>query len=245
MATTAAPSTYLRHLPEIFRSPLPDGSTPFLGEFLKVFEALLAGREDARAIGVDGIEDLIGRFPEFIDAALAPVDDAAATAAPFRSQFLDYLASWAALSLDQNWDLEKKRQWTRRIMPMYRRRGTRAGLQDYLDTFVGGDVVISEPPGGFTLADPASTILGVNTFLAGGSAYYFRVGINYAFTSPFDLTGWLNVQRGTRAIIDLEKPAHTYYTLDARTPGFVLASPGHTVLGRETLLWQHSTPLEF
>ena len=50
-----------------------------------------------------------------------------------------------------------------------------------------------------------------------------------------------------RAIIDLEKPAHTYYALDARTPGFVLGVQpghpffGHTVLGRETLLWQHAT----
>ena len=97
--------------------------------------------------------------------------------------------------------------------------------------------------GGFTLADPGSSTLGVDTFLAGGAAYYFRVGLNYAFDEPFDLTGWINVQRGTRAIIDLEKPAHTYYTLVTRTPGFILAKPGHTMLGRETLIWQDSNPL--
>lgn len=246
MANGSAPSTYLRQLPEIFRAPRPDGSSPFLGEFLKIFEALLAGREDAQAIGVSGLEDMIEQFPEFIDAALAPIDNPVAPSGDaLRSEFLDYLASWAALAFDQNWDLGKKREWARRIMPLYRRRGTRAGLQDYLNTFVGDDVFISEPPGGFTLADAASSTLGVDTFLSGAPAYYFRVGINYAFTSPFDLTGWINVQRGTRAIIDLEKPAHTYYTLDARTPGFVLAVPGHTVLAKETLIWQTANPLEF
>jgi len=238
-----APSAYLRHLPEIVRSPRPDGGAPFLGEFLKIFEALLAGRDDARDIGVSGLEDVIARFGEFIDAALAPVEPPA-PGQPLRSEFLDYLASWAALALDQNWSLEKKREWARHIVPMYKRRGTRSGLQDYLRTFVNDNVFISEPPGGFTLADPASSTLGVDTFLAGAPAYYFRVGINYAFDGPFDLNEWLNIQKGTRAIIDLEKPAHTYYTLDTRTPGFVLARPGHTVLGRETLLWESSTPLE-
>jgi phage tail-like protein len=239
------PSTYLRHLPEIFRAPRPDGSAPFLGEFLKIFEALLAGREDAHDIGIEGVEDVIDRFPEAIDAALAPVDrPLPALGEALTSELLDYLASWAALALDQNWNLEKKREWTRRIIPLYQRRGTRGGLQDYLNTFVGDNVGVSEPPGGFILAMPGSTTLGVDTFLAGGSAYFFRVGINYAFGEPFTLTGWINIQRGTRAIIDLEKPAHTYYRLDARTRGFWLAQPGYTVLGRETLIWQNSTPLE-
>lgn len=236
------PSTYLGHLPEIYRSPGP-GGTAFLGEFLKVFEALLSGRADAHDFGVRGIEDIIELFPEFIDPALARIDNPAAPAGvPLRSEFLDYLASWAALTLDQNWDLGKKREWTRRIMPLYKRRGTRAGMQDYLNTFVGSNVRISEPPGGFTLADPDSTVLGINTFLAGAPAYYFRVAINYAFDEPFELDGWINIQTGTRAIIDLEKPAHTYYTLDTRTPGFILARAGHTVLGRETLIWRNSTP---
>ncbi len=240
-------SAYLRHLPGIFRAPRADGSAPFLGEFLKIIEALLAGRPDARAIGIAGIEDAIDRFAEHLDAALTPVErptGPGAATAPLRSEFLDYLASWTALALDQNWTLEKKRQWARRIVPFYKRRGTRAGLQGLLQTFVSErNVFISEPPGGFTLADASSTTLGVDTFLAGAPAYYFRVGINYAFDESFDLMGWVNVQRGARAIIDLEKPAHTYYTLVTRTPGFVLARPGHTVLGRESLLWNASEPL--
>jgi Phage tail protein (Tail_P2_I) len=56
-----------------------------------------------------------------------------------------------ALILDQNWDLSKKRQWLKRIVPLYQQRGTRAGLGDYLAMFVGNQAKVDEPPGGFLL----------------------------------------------------------------------------------------------
>jgi phage tail-like protein len=234
-----AESSYLRHLPAIFRAAGPDGAPPFLGEFLKIFEALLSGRDDARALGVRGIEDVIALFPEYIDPALTPIDNPdAADDVPLRSEFLDYLASWAALTLDQNWSLEKKREWARRIMPLYRRRGTRDGLQDYLHTFVGNDVTVDEPPGGFIIAAPDNSTVGVNSFIAGGPAYFFRVRINYAYDMPFDITEWVNVRRGTRAIVELEKPAHTYYSMDTRTPGFIVAQ--RATISADTLLWRRS-----
>ena len=233
------PSAYLRHLPEIFRAPRPDGAPPFLGEFLKIFEALLAGRDDAQAIDVRGIEEVIELFPEMIDPALAPVDDVSATGSvPLRSEFLDYVASWAALALDQNWDLQKKREWTRRILPLYRRRGTRDGLQDYLTTFVGAQVQIDEPDGGITLAVD-NTTLGVDTFLTDAPAYFFRVRIAYGFPpNPFDFSIWNNLIAGTRAIVDLEKPAHTWYQLDARAPGIIIAS--RSTIAVDTLIWANS-----
>jgi phage tail-like protein len=227
-----ASSTYLRHLPEVFRSR-PDGLAPFLGGLLKVFEALLAGRDDAGA--VEGIEALIDRFPETLDAALAPLDD---TAAPLRSEFLDYLASWAALTLDQNWSLEQKREWARRIMPLYRRRGTRDGLQDYLTTFVGNQVRIDEPDGGIRLGIE-NTTLGVDTFLADSPAYFFRVRLTYGFPpNPFDYGVWNNLQARTRAIVDLEKPAHTHYQVDARAPGFIINV--RSTINVDTLIWENT-----
>jgi phage tail-like protein len=241
-----ASSAYLQHLPEAFRTPPAAGIEPFLGRFLKIFEALLSGRADAMPPGapaVRGLEDILGAFVDELDPAFTTVvtsPDGARQDSPF----LAYLASWVALTLDQNWDLDRKRRWLQRIVLLYQRRGTRAGLEEYLSMFVGDHARISEPPGGFTLAVPGSTTLAVDTFLAGAPAYYFRVGIEYAFgTEPFDLTGWLNIRKGTRAIIDLEKPAHTYYTLDTRTPGVILAVHGHAVVGRETLIWQNSRPL--
>jgi len=238
-----APSTYLQHLPEIFRArPAPDVE-PFLGRFLKIFEALLSGRDDAAPPGQDritGLEELLARFADNLDPALTPVVPSA-DGSRLDSPFLGYLASWVALVLDQNWDLAKRRQWVKRIVPLYQRRGTRAALDEYLAMFVGNQAKVDEPPGGFTLQRKGSSTLGVDTFIAGAPAYFFRVRINYAFGSdPFDIATWRNIRQGTRAIVDLEKPAHTYYTLDARTPGIIVARKGHATVGRETLIWQNS-----
>jgi len=228
-------SPYLQHLPEAFRAPRPDGQPPFLADFLKIFEALLAGREDALELGVEGIEHIVERFPEVIDPVLAPLDS---PAAPLRSEFLDYLASWAALTLDQNWDLAKKREWTRRIMPLYKRRGTRDGLQDYLTTFVGDQVLIIEPDGGITLGVDNTTV-GVDMFVADAPAYFFRVRITYGFPpNPFDYGVWNNLIAGTRAIVNLEKPAHTYYQLDARAPGIIINE--RSTINVDTLIWENT-----
>jgi phage tail-like protein len=236
------PSAYLRHLPEIFRSPRPDGTAPFLGEFLKIFEALLAGRNEALTtpgVAIRGIEDIIEGFPEFVDATLTPVESPLpAAGALLRSEFLDYLASWVALALDQNWDLARKREWTRRIVPLYKRRGTRDGLQDYLTTFVGDQVRVDEPDGGITLGVD-NTTLGVDTFILDAPAYFFRVRITYGFPpNPFDFGVWNNLIAGTRAIVDLEKPAHTYYQLDARAPGIIINE--RSTIDVDTLIWENT-----
>jgi len=247
---TDAPSSYLQHLPEIFRArPAPDVE-PFLGRFLKIFEALLSGRDDAAPPGeskVVGLEDILARFPDNLDPALTPVVPSPA-GVRLDSPLLSYLASWVALVLDQNWDLAKRRQWVKRIVSLYQRRGTRAALDEYLAMFVGDQAKVDEPPGGFILGKvnnvKQSSTVGVDTFIAGAPAYYFRVRINYGFGSdPFDIATWRNIRQGTRAIIDLEKPAHTYYTLDARTPGIIVARKGHATVGRETLIWQSSKPV--
>lgn len=250
-----APSSYLQHLPEIFRIPPTPGAEPFLGRFLKVFEALLTERADAPAPGGDkitGLEEILKRFVDCLDPAFAPVQSSP-DGSRLDSLFLTYLASWVALILDQNWDLSKKRRWLKRIVPLYHRRGTRAGLGDYLAMFVGNQAKVDEPPGGFLLGKfktpggaevKGSSTVGVDTFVAGAPAYYFRVRINYAFEAePFDIAVWRNIRKGARAIIDLEKPAHTYYTLDTRTPGIIIARKGHTTVGRETLIWQNSKPV--
>ncbi len=223
----------------MFREDQANGAPAFLGDYLKIFEALLSGREDA--LGMRGIDDTVGQLPEFMDALLTPIDNPAAPPGePLRSEFLDYLASWAALTLDQNWDLQKKREWTRRIIPLYKRRGTREGLQDFLGTFVGNQVRVDEPDGGMTLG-VENTTLAVDAFLADAPAYFFRVRISYGFPpDPFIFAVWNNLLHGTRTIVDLEKPAHTYYQLDARAPGIIVAE--RSTVAEDTLIWENTTP---
>src|SRR4051812_32790484 len=127
-----ATSSYLQHLPEAFRTPSASDAVPFLGRFLKIFEALLSGRDDAMVGGakVDGLEEILDAFVNELDPAFTAVVIGAA--GHLDSPFLSYLASWVALTLDENWDLDKKRRWLQRIVSLYQRRGTRDGLGEYL-----------------------------------------------------------------------------------------------------------------
>ena len=65
----SAPSSYLQYLPEVFRTPPTPGVSPFLGRYLKIFEALLTGRDDAPALPsgekLTGLEEILERFPEW------------------------------------------------------------------------------------------------------------------------------------------------------------------------------------
>src|SRR6185369_12986882 len=142
-----APSAYLEHLPEIFRAPSASGGESFLGQFLKIFEALLSGRDDATLGAVPndrhvrGLEESLGAFVRELD----PTSTTTTTSADGKrldSPFLNYLAIWVALTFDQNWELDRKRQWLHRIVSLYQRRGTRSGLEEYLAMFVGTRVKI-------------------------------------------------------------------------------------------------------
>jgi|GEM_PF-981464 len=254
-------SQYLRFLPEILRGD--DAAGDFLGGYLKIFEALLSGRDEPAAADVPAIERTIDSLPRLMDPALTPVDEVVVAAAPapplLTSPFLDFLGRWVALTFDQNWALDKRREWLRRIVPLYKQRGTFAGLSAYLAMFVGAQARIEEPDGGFIVGTKPSSIVGVSTFIAGAPAYYFRVRLTYGFfPTPFDFTTWKNLRRSTRAIVDLEKPAHTYYTLRASAPGIIVGGPNHggpnaanpalrgrgrATIGRDTLIWNDSKQL--
>jgi hypothetical protein len=57
--------------------------------------------------------------------------------------------------------------------------------------------------------------VGVDTVIGGGPPHYFEVRM---FTDERDPDARIRVERIARAIIDQEKPAHTYYDLDLETP---------------------------
>lgn len=247
------PSEYLKYLPQLFRAGAAGG---FLDGYLQVFEALLSGRPDVPDPEQNrSLEGTIDALPSLMDPALTPVDGGASGAPP-RSEFLDYLARWVALTFDENWPLAKRREWLRRIVPLYKRRGTLAGLSEYLAMFVGQQAKVEELPGGFIVGNKTNSTVGVNSFIAGAPAYFFRVRINYGFPpEPFHIGEWKNLRRGTKAIVDQEKPAHTHYSLRARTPGIIVggakyggpraADPqardkGRATVGRDTLVWQES-----
>lgn len=237
-------SEYLQYLPRVFKEG-PGNEAEFLGQYLKIFEALLSGRSEV--LPITGLEERISQFVNYLDAGLTPVEEVTYTGGTkvLDSPFLTYLAQWVALVFDQNWELDKKRQWLQKIVPLYKKRGTKSGLVEYLNMFVGRQVVVEEPAGGFVIAE--NSTVGIDTFIAGAPAYYFRVKINYGFPpESFDIAVWKNLRKGIKAIVDLEKPAHTYYNLDSRTPGIIVGGTKYTrekarsTVGVDTLIWEEA-----
>ena len=55
------------------------------------------------------------------------------------SDFLDWLAGWVGIALDETWDEERRRTVVARAVELYRLRGTAAGLAGQVEIQTGGD----------------------------------------------------------------------------------------------------------
>jgi phage tail-like protein len=139
------------------------------------------------------------------------------------ADFLPWLAAWVSLSLRADWDEQTKRDFIQQIVPLYRLRGTREGLLRILMLYTKGPVEVFDP-----LKRPD---------------FFFEVRITLATADPVLLR---EKQQIARAIIDQEKPAHTFYALQVAVPIMRIVSrelhdrdPAHPeflILGRNTLL---------
>lgn len=80
----------------------------------------------------------------------------------------------------------------------------------------------------------------VDTLLDGDAPFFFRAQINLP---EFDSAALQRQDGIARAIIDLQKPAHTDYVLDIVTPTFQIAA--HSTVGVDTLVAEpHTTDPE-
>jgi len=200
-ATSYPASSYLDYLPAIFRQE------PFIGRFLLAFETVLSG---AGGQGVQpGLETTIGRIADYFDPVTTEAD------------FLPWLAGWVTLSLRADWDEQTQRSFIQQIVPLYRLRGTQAGLLRMLTLYTGEPVQIYD-----AFDDPP---------------YFFEVQLTLSEADPALLQ---TKQQIARAIIDQEKPAHTFYALQVAVPTMRLVSEAlHErenapllILGSNTLL---------
>jgi len=169
------PSSYLKHLPAIY------SEDHFLGRFLNIFENVMTP-----------IEQTIDQVDLYLDPRMTP------------EGLLPWLASWISLVLDEEWPVDKRRQLITAAVQLYRLRGTRRGLLEYLRIYTGAQPTITEHYGGMRL-DGAGQ-LGLNTVLGQGSGHCFTVTLELQPHSAFDL-------RKVKTIIEAEKPAHTAYDL--------------------------------
>jgi phage tail-like protein len=158
----------------------------FMGRFLLIFESIL-----------DPIERTVDNSHFYFDPLIAP------------ESFVPWLTSWLGLCLDRRIPPDQRRRLLREGAELYRWRGTKKGLTEYLKIFTGVEPSIVEEAPGMVLGP--QTRLGENTVLGGGAgeANHFSVTLDMEGADQVD------VER-LRAIIESQKPAHTNYTLHIR-----------------------------
>ena len=183
-----AKGRYLKYLPALYHRD------ELMGRFLMLFESFWAP-----------IEGQITQMPLYFDPQMTPSD------------LLPWLASWLSLVLDESCPENRQRELIRRAASLYRRRGTRAGIAQYLEAYTGHDVEIIEHRAN-------NFVLGIEGQLGPGIALGMR-NQPHTFTVIVHAEGeWTDIElkdrqqaskriAGIKAIIDAEKPAHTGYTL--------------------------------
>lgn len=172
-------SNYLQYLPALYREH------DFVGRFLCIFEDIL-----------QPLEGIIDKMHLYLDPGTAP------------ESFLPWLASWVGLVLDDRWPEDKRRELIKSAAELYRWRGTRRGLSQYLEIYTGVAPEIIEPA-------PAAPVIATgeeqkNTpsqpRAAGIKQHCFTVVLNLGKDTDIDTDIICN-------IIEIQKPAHTAYLL--------------------------------
>lgn len=233
-------SKYLKFLPDVYREDSETVGAKFMGRFLNAFERALAG-DSTDPNGPRGVEELLGKVQGYFDPTVAP------------PQFIDWLASWVALELEQSsdWmqdDFGLTRQTEDQLVPLdsarvtrnrkliqdattlYRTRGTKAGIEAYLNLYAGDiPVVLNELTDLFQVGVTSTVGSGA---MIGERPHYFQVKVTVPAPNPVILAQY---KRSVRAIIDSEKPAHTFYDLLIDTPTMQISPTGSQV-GVNTLL---------
>lgn len=200
-------NNYLHFLPAVFHEGSKGEDSPLLERYFKIFETIISGIEDTDLNGKKGISETLNiisdlfhpRFSFLFDDAeksfLTPlkyneknnfkkhlrqdknIDE-------FLDKFLQWLAGWLALVLKDDWELEKKREVIARIIPIYRMRGTKRGLEEYLEIYVGKRINIIEESEQFQVG--ITSQIGNKARVGGFPPYFFIVEVDVMYMFRWD-----------------------------------------------------------
>lgn len=214
MATnvTRTPSRLLEYLPAIYQED------PFIGQFLSAFEKILLGREDDVIFHNKGVEKTIDGLAVLFDPKETP------------EEFLPWLAKWTALSLRADLNVTKQGHFLANIIQLYRWRGTKKNLQDLLELFTVGVPDVNEA-GAADMQIGVNSTIGKDTYIGGGPQHFFYVNISLPRADP---EVQLRQREIAKALIELEKPAHTFYELTVKYPSMQIGK--HSTVGIDTIL---------
>ena len=262
MPGDSRPIQFREYLPEIFRAGEVNGVS-FLSRFLVQFETLF---EELQAEIEGPAGSAHGGIPEVFDPAITPPPEFHHLPQP-AIDYLNYLASWVGLPLRQDKPVAFNRDFFHAAVSLSATRGTLAGMEAMLRAWTRGDLFQVNPPlpllADLTRTNNAidtifqldvSAQLGFNTALGEGPPFFFLADLTadptvLALRQPAGLEA---LARAARQLLDLEKPAHSYYELRLRAFPMQLAPPGVTVINGQaaaqldvtTLVWDEPLILE-
>lgn len=160
----------------------------------------------ARLPGLYADDDFIQRLASAFDALLAPIfatlDCLPAYFDPRLApeDFLDWLADWVGLAVDESWTVERRREVVSHAVELHGWRGTRRGLAKHVRLITGGEVEITESGGCAWSQRP-------RTRLPGSDRPALHVRVRVPDPSTVDL-------RRLDALVAEAKPAHLPHTVE-------------------------------
>jgi phage tail-like protein len=179
----------LSYLPAIY-----DGDE-VINRFLMLFESFWGP-----------LERQINNIPYYLDPDLTP------------AHFLPWLASWVDLTFATHWTEAQRRALLRSAVSLYRKRGTKGALKEYLEIYTGQTPeIIEKQANNFRLKRVPvgrGAALGANnqphTFIVKLRLPPFSTELPPAEREQRELERHRTIER----IIEAEKPAHTGFTLE-------------------------------
>jgi phage tail-like protein len=187
-------SKLLDYLPAIYHDQ------EFLNAYLSAFEKILIGQDvPGGEHGAESLslEEKIDRIADLFDPRITPRD------------FLPWLASWAALTLRADLGEGEQRAFVANIIQRYRRRGTKDNLIELLRLFTQTTPEIDE--------DAAPSEFFKRRFPQFNSderpLHFFKVSVLLTDPKPETVERKREI---AQALIELEKPAHTFYELETK-----------------------------
>ncbi len=190
-------SSYLQYLPAVYQDD--PQSRRFLGRFLLAFEHVMSGLGNGDQPGLeeilDGVTDETGKVIR--DGLWRYFEPNPATDLKLADEFLEWLGGWVALGwfVNPNFTADENQRLNRSLLAnavrLYAIRGTKSGLAEMLFLYTGSGAVISEP---------------------GDAPHSFSVVINSSVQKSATL------EKVARAVIEMGKPAHTFFTLTIEVP---------------------------
>jgi phage tail-like protein len=213
--------SYMRYLPAVYQEDA--AGREFLVRFLSIFQSLMME-----------IEEKIDKTPLLIDTKKTPLE------------FLPWLTTWLGTLYDETWREDRWRRFLSRAVELYKKKGTRNGLEEILKIYTDHKPYIIEhipedrdcdekKPVRLVEGDETKYLYGEqlceqdDPALETGRQYgpCFRVYITWEA-----LEG--NSMDTIKRIIREWKPAHTCFGLIVLPPWFCLGM--HTYLGVNTIL---------